>query len=220
MNQFHKTIQESISQIDNMDGFNLSKSEYSKFHAFSQQLAKWNKTIRLTGTGDQLHIFQKHIADSLPGLGPLKSIPAGSKILDVGTGAGFPAIPLAICRPDLEWHLVESRQRRAVFLQQLRRDLSIENMKVHTVRFDGEPEKEKLPADFHAILFRAVAPDQVLPVASKYLHEEGKVIYWGTTHYEVPVLKSLELTNEYPYKLESGDSFKLFAFSKKSNVKS
>src|SRR3979409_337267 len=76
-------------------------------------LLKWNKSINLTAITDPDEVVEKHVLDSLA-LAPV--LPSGS-LLDVGTGAGFPGIPVAIARPELEVVLVDSVQKKVAFLK-------------------------------------------------------------------------------------------------------
>lgn len=97
-------------------------------------IQKWNKVHNLTAVREPETMLVRHLLDSLA---VLPYIGGGSRILDVGSGAGLPGIPLAIARPD--WHvvLVESNHKKAVFLQQARLELGLENVEVMTERVEN-----------------------------------------------------------------------------------
>jgi len=204
--QKHFPMLEEISSSSEID---------QKLIRYEQELQRWNKKIRLTGLTNFQEFTQRHLIDSLIALGDLLSLPEGSIIMDVGSGAGFPAIPLALFRPDLEWVLTESRQRRAAFLQRMKQILKLERMKVHTTRVAGEPEQESLPTEVSRLLFRAVNPDEILPISTRYLLPEGQVLYWGTADYKASSLEELECTDKWDYQLPKGEKFTLFFFGRK-----
>jgi 16S rRNA (guanine(527)-N(7))-methyltransferase RsmG len=175
-------------------------------------LMRWNDTIRLTGASTLSQFAHRHLADALFGMEAIYDLSAESSILDIGTGAGFPAIPLALLRPDLQWTLAESHTRRAAFLAQLQRSLQLTNIRILAQHIDGNPCKERLKPDFQRVLFRAVAPEKVLPIADRYLSTDGQIVYWGTTEYQPPPLSSLRCFKNVPYALPHGQNFCLFFF--------
>ena len=205
--QLRELIESSNTNLTWSDG--ITKA----FISFGKSLLRWNKKIRLTGAASLHDLSDRHFVDSLIALSTIAELPEDSTVLDVGSGAGFPAIPLAILRPDLHWLLVESHHKRAAFLQQARRDLKIPKMKIRPVRFNGEPEKEKLPTDCACVTFRAVNPEQVLPIIHHYLSPEGQVLYWGTEHTPPTCPETLTLTDTTHYTLSQGESFCLYTFN-------
>src|ERR1700694_1707471 len=112
-------------------------------------LLKWNKSINLTAITDPEEVLEKHVLDSLALVGVL---PSGS-LLDAGTGAGFPGIPAAIARPDLEVVLVDSVQKKVAFLKSVLAELRLPKVKAVAVRLEGNPSREELPR-VHAALAR------------------------------------------------------------------
>jgi 16S rRNA (guanine527-N7)-methyltransferase len=102
-------------------------------------IEKWNKIYNLTAIRDPQDMIAQHVLDSLAALPYIK----GSQIVDVGSGAGFPGIPLALARPDWNVILVESNQKKASFLQQAKIELALRNVQVIPKRIENvESEKQ------------------------------------------------------------------------------
>src|SRR5579871_343862 len=117
-----------------------------------QLLLRWNQKMNLTRITNVSDAVRYHYCESLY---LARSLPEGSlRIVDIGSGAGFPGIPVAIFRPDCEVHLVESHQRKAVFLNEATRNLA--NTRVLPVR------SEEVTETYDWMISRAVRPDDVL----------------------------------------------------------
>jgi 16S rRNA (guanine527-N7)-methyltransferase len=138
-----------------------------------QLLLRWNQKMnltRITSVGDAVRY---HYCESLY---LARSLPEGAlRIVDIGSGAGFPGVPVAIYRPDCEVHLVESHQRKAVFLSEATRDLP--NTRVLAVR------SEDVTETYDWMISRAVRPDDVLELHLApnvaVLGTEGEKLPWG-----------------------------------------
>ncbi len=184
---------------------------------FMNALLKWNKTIRLTGAHDPLELLDRHILDSLQGLPYLKALPPKAIILDIGSGAGFPSIPLALARPDLQWHLIESHQRRTAFLQYIALQFKHLDLIIHNTRFEGNPQKEQVPAKSDCLIFRAVSPEIILPKAHLYLKKEGELIYWGTPKIKLPSEHNFSTIKSTDYVLPREEHFRLYLLKKSAS---
>ncbi len=93
----------------------LDSEAVSRLHAHYRELWSWLPRVDLLGPNELARLWERHYAESLAGLELLPSAPA--RLLDIGSGAGFPGLVLACVRPDLEWVLVEPRRKRAAFLR-------------------------------------------------------------------------------------------------------
>ena len=96
----------------------LPSEVYDKLEIYADFLVKYNENVNLTAITDGREIFVKHFLDSILLL-KYVDIPSNSSIIDVGTGAGFPSVPMKIYRPDLKITLLDSLNKRINFLQQL-----------------------------------------------------------------------------------------------------
>ncbi len=113
-------------------GLNLPEAAQQKLLAFRDLLLKWNKTYNLTALRDPAQAISHHLLDSLAILPHV----GGGTLLDVGSGGGLPAIPLAIARPDLAVSMVDTVQKKASFLQQAVIELALGNVTVHHARVE------------------------------------------------------------------------------------
>jgi len=119
----------------------------SVFEKFLELLNRWNKTYNLTAIRDINQMIPMHLLDCIAIIPCIK----GSRVLDVGTGPGFPGIPLAICMPDIHFTLVESNRKRIQFLQTVKHELKLDNIEI----WQGRIEQYQPEAGFDTITSRA-----------------------------------------------------------------
>jgi 16S rRNA (guanine527-N7)-methyltransferase len=159
----------------------------AKLERFALELQKWGSRVNLVGSTERAEI-DVHIEDSLVGA---RHLPAGVAVADLGSGAGFPGVPIAIARPDLALTLVESRERRVHFLRHLIRALDVP-MEVRCERFE-----RSAPKRFDVVCMRAVgAPAEILPGAAGWVREEGEIWLWcryGPGEISWPSVGSIEM---------------------------
>lgn len=134
-----------------------------KLEVYARLLVEWNEKMNLTAITQPEDIVLKHFADSLT---PLPLLPQGTGIslIDVGTGAGFPGIPLAILRPDIKLTLLDSLNKRLVFLQEVCEKVGLSAVTVHARAEEGG-RRPLLREQFDVATARAVA---ALPVLTEY----------------------------------------------------
>ena len=99
-------------------------------------LAKWNRTYNLTAVRDPLGMVQQHLLDSLAVLAHLPLPASAARLVDAGSGAGLPGVPLALARPQWQVALVEANQKKAAFLRQVAIELGLQNIEVHATRIE------------------------------------------------------------------------------------
>jgi len=117
------SLSQTLAELLNLT---LSPAQLAAFDTYSAELRDWNERVNLTAITDPHEIAIRHFADSLTCLRVL-SLRAGLKVIDVGSGAGFPGLPLKIVYPALALTLVEATGKKAAFLEHI----------VHTLKLDG-----------------------------------------------------------------------------------
>ncbi|MCR5611765.1 MAG: 16S rRNA (guanine(527)-N(7))-methyltransferase RsmG [Clostridiales bacterium] len=136
----------------------LNEDQIRQFINYYNMLIDWNSRMNLTRITEPNEVARKHFADSVLGASLLKQ---NARVVDVGTGAGFPGIPLKIVRPDIELVLVDSLAKRINFLKEACSAVGIEAAAVHA-RAEDAARDPKLRESFDVALSRAVAPMNVL----------------------------------------------------------
>lgn len=144
----------------NKAGFPLYENQLEQFQTYAKLLLEWNEKMNLTAITEKKEIVTKHFVDSLYGLPFLEN---SDRLIDVGTGAGFPGIPLKIARPDLSLTLLDSLNKRLTFLNEVIQSLGLSDTKtVHARAEEGATKKSPLRESFDCATARAVASLSVL----------------------------------------------------------
>ena len=115
-------------------------AEYDRFALYCTQLQEWNQRMNLTAITDDEGVAEKHFADSLLPL-TMVQLPVGASLVDVGSGAGFPGLPMALARPDLRVTFLDSLQKRLTFLAQLTQMLGVPAATLHARAEDAGQDK-------------------------------------------------------------------------------
>ena len=139
----------------------LSAAQLAQFETYYAMLADWNTRVNLTAITEPEDVAKKHFLDSLAAAPYLKQ---GASIVDVGTGAGFPGLPLLILRPDLKVTLIDSLQKRLVFLEAVLKELKLNAELVHA-RAEDAGQNPKYREMFDVALTRAVS---ALPILCEF----------------------------------------------------
>ena len=147
----------------------FTEEQLRQFYKYMELLLEWNKKINLTAITEPNEVILKHFIDSLT---INKYIKENSSIADVGTGAGFPGIPLKIFRPDLEITLVDSLNKRINFLNEVISKLDLKNIFTVHSRIEDFGKDKKYRESFDYVTARAVANISVL---SEYLLPISKI---------------------------------------------
>ncbi len=167
---------------------NLTDEACDKFVAYYDLLIDWNTRMNLTAITEPEDVVKKHFYDSLAALPYLEN---GAKVADVGTGAGFPAIPLLIMNPTLKITLVDSLQKRITFLEEVLKTLGLSAECVHA-RAEDFGRNPRCRGRFDATVSRAVAALPVLlELTVPLLKVGGKAYcYKGDVSEEIKTAKS------------------------------
>jgi 16S rRNA (guanine527-N7)-methyltransferase len=149
-------------------GIEVAAEELRRLTEYLNLLVKWNRVYNLTGIREADELIGRHLVESLA-LAPLLR---GPRVVDVGTGAGLPGIPLAIVQPETHFVLIESRAKRVRFLRHVAGALGLENVDVRHARV----EHLRTEAPFDTVLARAVAPPPELIRMTRHLTAPGSVL--------------------------------------------
>lgn len=141
-------------------GIKIKAEQAERFQTYLELLLDWNEKLNLTAITDPMEVAEKHFLDSLTLLAHCK-IKEGARLIDVGTGAGFPGVPLKILRPDLDLTLLDGTNKRLNFLGEVCGALGIQARRLHR-RAEEAGRDPKLRESFDIAVARAVAPLNVL----------------------------------------------------------
>ncbi|HWQ89775.1 MAG TPA: 16S rRNA (guanine(527)-N(7))-methyltransferase RsmG [Desulfitobacteriaceae bacterium] len=139
-------------------GIELTAEQAAQFCLYGDLLLEWNQKMNLTSITDPDDIVLKHFIDSLT----VRRYLRGKKMADIGTGAGFPGIPLKIVQPDLQLFLVDSLRKRLDFLQEVVQRLGLKEVEIIHARAEELGRNRKYRAGFEIVTSRAVARLSVL----------------------------------------------------------
>ncbi len=142
-------------------GYDLSPLEEERFFKYSKILLEWNEKMNLTALKEPKDISIKHFLDSVS-LIFKKELSKNAKIIDVGTGAGFPGIPLKIMREDLNFTYLDSLLKRINFLKAVNEELFFKNTNFLHMRAEDAGKEKSLRGTFDYAVSRAVAPLKIL----------------------------------------------------------
>ncbi len=160
--EFNEFKEKMIINVDKL-GINLSEIQLKQFYNYMNLLIEWNKKMNLTAIVEPDEIVLKHFVDSLT---ISKYIPDGTRLVDVGTGAGFPGIPLKIARNGIDVTLLDSLQKRINFLDIVINDLKLEKIATIHSRAEDFGKNRKYRENYDVATSRAVAN---LATLSEYL---------------------------------------------------
>lgn len=154
----------------------IAPSVQGQLVQYLEHIHKWNKVHNLTAVRDPRQMVSRHLLDSLSILPHVK----GSRLLDIGTGAGLPGIPLALARPDLHVTLLDSNQKKTRFLVQTCASLGMENVEIIQNRIEKFQPDEK----FDTLVSRAFA--------------SLRDFVEGTAHLSHPNIRWLAMKGQHP----------------------
>lgn len=152
---FQKKLGEKLGKIN----IEISETQASNFYNYMILLQDWNKKINLTAITEEDEIILKHFVDCLT---IKKYIKQDEKVVDIGTGAGFPGIPLAVCSKNNNFTLVDSLNKRINFLNIVKEDLKLENIENIHARAEDFLQNKLYREKFDVAVSRAVANLSVL----------------------------------------------------------
>lgn len=158
-------MKELIKETEGFIGLRLSEQQVARLQAYADELSEWNQRFSLTAISDPEKIRIKHFLDSFTPYLVMKNL-SGRRVIDIGTGAGFPGIPLKILLPEIEVILVDSIGKKTAFCEHIVRHLGLEGIQVVRERVERLGQDQAFREQFDWAIARAVAH---LSTLSEYL---------------------------------------------------
>lgn len=151
MESCRKILLSGLRQLN----LSISEQQIDQLLTFIQLIAKWNKAYNLTSIKNKEEMVTLHLLDSLSVLPYVK----GRRIIDCGTGAGLPGLPLAICMPECRFALLDSNAKKTRFVQQVVLELKLTNVSIHHSRVEDYHPEDR----FDCVITRAFThlPDMI-----------------------------------------------------------
>lgn len=162
-------------------GIDLEPSAIDRISRFLDELETWNRRLRLTGERERSTLIRKHVADALA---CISLIPAGARVADVGSGAGFPGVVLACVRRDISITLIDARERSISFLREVIRTTPLENATALAIRAEAAAEDARTAGRQDVVTCRALRMDLFLRLAKPLLAPGGIAISMQTPRVE------------------------------------
>jgi len=152
----------------------VDKRKIEKFAIHALELMKWNQKTNLTSITDPFEVAVKHFLDSIV---PVKIIPSNASLLDIGSGGGFPGIPLKIILPSLSVTLIDASRKKVSFLKHIIRILELKNIDALQIRAEEFANKPGVAKKFNVIISRAFSSMTTFALtALPFLKKEGAII--------------------------------------------
>lgn len=168
MNRFIDVLAEGAECL----GVNLTKAQVEQFVLYAAELQKWNSKINLTSISSDVDVAIKHFVDSIA---PLKYLSNSKAVLDIGSGGGFPSIPLRICSDIDKIYSIDAVEKKINFQKHMSRKLKLTGFEALHCR--GEDMAERYANYFDIVVSRAFADiPKFVRLARPLLHEEGRII--------------------------------------------
>ena len=171
INKFNKEWQKFLIESAFKAGIVLDEKTAKKFSDYAAELIKWNKKMNLTAITSPIDIAIKHFIDSLIILHILSD---NISLLDIGSGGGFPGIPIKIVRNNIKVSLIESSNKKASFLHNIIRLLKLIDIKVFDIRAEDAADIADFSYNFDVIVCRSFASLlNFLKTASYFIKKQG-----------------------------------------------
>ena len=210
--QFAKSLQSLAADLSS----SIPDFSIPYFFRYLGELKKWNKAINLTAIDDDREILAKQFIDSIAGLKVI-DINHETELLDVGAGAGFPALPLKFVRPELLVELLEPSEKKGAFLRYVVGSLGLQNVTVTTAKLEDYAGRGNAQGRFDYIVVRAFKVDQFGMALSTLLKQDGKLVLYRAE--KVPrsfELVDLALIKEVEYELPAKYGHRVLSVFSKS----
>lgn len=173
--EFSRIVEEGARTM----GHPLTAAQVEQFVRHGRELWAWNSAVNLTAVKRSGVLAERQFLDTIPLAGML---PQGWRILDVGSGGGFPGVPLKVLRPDLKVCLIDGVRKKITFLKHLVRALGLKDMVVRQGRAEALVEgREEAWREWNGVVVKAVGnPEQVVPWCAPLVKAGGWLVLMGS----------------------------------------
>lgn len=185
-------------------GLTLSDETIKKFLVYFEELTRWNEKINLTGLSSTSDIVVNLFVDSLA-FSLAQNHRMGQSFIDIGSGGGFPGLPLKIVFPHISLTLVEPKLKKVAFLHHIIGALSLDDVCVKPQTIQDYVRMPSRPTSYDVVTFKAVKPENLFPTVLSLLHPESRVCIYrsrsigtGISHFH------MLLDREIVYQLPKG----------------
>ncbi len=173
----------------------VSEKELALLQKYSVELLKWNRKTNLTSIKDPFEVAVKHIIDSAY---PAKIIDGAKKIIDLGSGGGFPVIPLKILKPEISFVMVESSRKKVTFLKHIIRTLNLKNIEAVNIRCEELTKNDDYIKVFDFATSRAFTElGRFINLSKPFVSDNGKILAMKGRVIEEEIVEIKKLNLQY-----------------------
>lgn len=191
--------------------YKLSPEQITQLQTYADLLATWNERMNLTALDEPEDILHYHFKDSLE-ISRFYPMDQVTMMADVGTGAGFPAIPLKIMYPHMQVVLIEVLNKRISFLQEVIRVLGLQNIEVVPLDWRTFLRSTSYPLDL-CIARASLAPAELMRMFKSHHYKQARLVYWASEQWQPDASMADYLYERHYY--EVGDRKRQYAFFRK-----
>lgn len=181
----------------------ISAEALEKFFILSAELREWNEKFNLTSITEEKDIVIKHFIDSLYLL-KTNSVSRCETLLDLGTGAGFPSIPLAIVYNDKRFFLIESNNKKVSFLTHLKSKLNLSNIFIKAERSEDLSSEKHYREKYDCAISRALAKFPIaMEISIALVKNKGIVVYYASQKQKQEIISQKNVFDKLKCEIES-----------------
>lgn len=188
-------------------GVALSEQQVRLLILFLEGLWSWNKSINLTGIAKKRKMLIQLLLDPLVAL---PYLPSSGTLLDVGSGAGIPGLPLKIARPEYEVHLLEAKAKKMSFLKDMIRKVGLKGIKAYQGRAEKSGDLPALLNGYDIVTARALAPlNKTIHICSPHIMPGGLLVTFKGSHIHREIANSQGLMDDLGFEIKTKFAYRL-----------